>query len=119
MLDRRTFLRLSLAGLASAAVPDAFAAAQKRSPNSAAPTPSRSASHRPLGVQLYTLRQDLDRNLPALLKSLSKIGYKEVELFGPLYNRPAAELRKMLADDGLTAPSGHFEYDSLESKLDY
>jgi sugar phosphate isomerase/epimerase len=117
MLNRRAFLQLSLAGLASVAVPDAFGATQKHRAKSTVAT--NAIKHRPLGLQIYTLRDDLDKNLPSILKALNTIGYKEVELFPALYNRPAAELRKMLADNGLSAPSGHFDYDMLESKLDY
>lgn len=119
MLNRRIFLQLSLAGLASTAVPDAFAGQKKPAAKGVPKPTSTTVKHRPLGLQLYTLRDNIDKNLPSILNAVSKIGYKEVELFGPLYDLPAAELRKMLADNGLTAPSGHFGYETLEEKLDY
>jgi len=73
----------------------------------------------PLGVQLYTVREQAAIDLPGTLAALAQIGYKEVEVYWDVFNRPAKELRVMIADHGLTVPSGHFNYDGLESKIDY
>jgi sugar phosphate isomerase/epimerase len=102
MLNRREFLQLSIAaasGLAAARL----LASERRS----------------LGVQLYTVRQEAERDLPAVLGAIRKIGYTEVETYWDIYGHPAAELRRMINDHGLNAPSGHFNYDGLESKIDY
>ena len=102
MFNRRGFLRLSIAaagGLAGARL----LAAERRS----------------LGAQLYTVRQDAARDLPAVLEAVRKIGYTEVETYWDIYGRPPAELRRMINDHGLTAPSGHFDYGGLDSKIDY
>lgn len=77
------------------------------------------AAHRPLGVQLYTVREQSERDLPAVLQAIHKIGYQEVETYWNVYTHPAAELRRMIADYGLRVPSGHFDYAGLESKIDY
>jgi len=76
-------------------------------------------NRRAIGVQLYTVRKEAERDLPAVLKEIHRIGYKEVETYWDVYNHPAAELRRMIEDHGLRAPSGHFNYDGLEQKLDY
>ena len=47
------------------------------------------------------------------------IGYNEVETYWNVYTHPAKKLRSMIVDNGLSVPSGHFDYDGLESKLDY
>ena len=102
MFNRRGFLRLSIAaagGLAGARL----LAAERRS----------------LGAQLYTVRQDAARDLPAVLEAVRKIGYTEVETYWDIYGHPPAELRRMINDHGLTAPSGHFDYGGLDSKIDY
>jgi sugar phosphate isomerase/epimerase len=65
------------------------------------------------------VREEAERDLPAVLRAIRRIGYEEVELYGSLYSRPAAELRRMLADHGLRAPSGHLDYEGLENKLGY
>ncbi len=73
----------------------------------------------PLGVQLYTVRDLAKTDLAGVLASISAIGYKEVETYWDVYNRPAKELRAMIADHGLSVPSGHFDYEGLEAKIDY
>ncbi len=74
---------------------------------------------RTLGVQLYTVRDQAARDLPSVLERIRKIGYQEVETYWDIYGHPAVELHRMIADHGLRAPSGHFDYAGLESKIDY
>lgn len=105
MLTRRDFLQLSAAGVSALALP--------RLSNAAAIRPV------PLGVQLYTVRTEAEADLPKVLAQIRQIGYREVELYWNVYTHPAAQLRRMLSDAGLRAPSGHFNYDGLAGKLDY
>ena len=77
------------------------------------------AAHRPLGVQLYTVRDQAARDLPSVLERIRKIGYQEVETYWDVYGHPAVELRRMISDHGLRVPSGHFDYAGLESKIEY
>src|SRR4051812_2695499 len=76
------------------------------------------ATPRAIGLQMYTVREQAEQNLPAVLQAISKIGYQEVELYWTLYSHPAPELRRMLADHGLRPPSGHVDYKGFESKLE-
>jgi sugar phosphate isomerase/epimerase len=103
MYGRREFLKLSIAA-ASGLAANKFAGA---------------AAHRPLGAQLYTVRNEAERDLPAVLEAIHKIGYEEVETYWNIYTHPAAKLRRMIADHGLRVPSGHFDYAGLESKIEY
>jgi sugar phosphate isomerase/epimerase len=103
MWTRREFGKLSAGLLAATATSKLFAANAKR----------------PLGVQLYTIRDQAEKDLPNVLKAIHDIGYQEVEPYWNIYNHPAKELKQMLADHGLTAPSGHFDLDGLSSKFDY
>jgi sugar phosphate isomerase/epimerase len=99
---RREFITLSATALASAAL---FA--------------QQSKTRQPIGLQLYTVRQQAESDLPKTLAGVRAAGYDEVELYWNVYSHPAAELKRMLHDAGLRAPSGHFDYDGLESKLDF
>ncbi len=110
-MQRRDFLKW--AGVA-AATADTLAAQAVR-----ARAQARKVFTGPLGVQLYTVRDLAKTDLAGVLASISAIGYKEVETYWDVYNRPAKELRAMIADHGLSVPSGHFNYDGLESKIDY
>jgi len=60
----------------------------------------------PIGLQLYSVRQDCARDLPGTLTAVAKMGYVGVEFAG-YYNRSAAELRKMLDDLGLNCCGTH------------
>ncbi|HLX85830.1 MAG TPA: sugar phosphate isomerase/epimerase [Terriglobales bacterium] len=102
MLSRREFLEFSLTAAAGLSATRLLA-----------------AERRPVGVQLYTVRQDAARDLPAVLTAIRQIGYSEVETYWDIYNHPAADLRRMIADHGLSVPSGHFDYQGLESKIEY
>ena len=104
MHTRREFLTGALAGLtASAVTPLAFAA------NSAPP----------LGVQLYTVRQQAQTELAGVLAAIRKIGYTTVETYAAQYKISAADLRKAIVDADLKVPSGHFGYDGFSSRYDY
>lgn len=58
-----------------------------------------------LGLQLYTLRSVMD-DPASTLATVAALGYREVELAG-LYGLSPAELRRLLDDSGLRAPSSH------------
>jgi sugar phosphate isomerase/epimerase len=71
----------------------------------------------PVGLQLYSLREQCRKDLPGMLAAVSGIGYKAVEFAG-YHGRTAKELRKLLDDNGLVACGTHTPYDSvLEDKL--
>ncbi len=71
----------------------------------------------PVGLQLYSLRNECQKDLPAMLAAVSKIGYRGVEFAG-YHGRSAKELRQMLDDNGLVACGTHTPYESvLEAKL--
>ena len=95
MINRRTFLRNGAAGLGALAV------AQSSGGLFANPY------GKPVGLQLYTLRDELQKDMLGTLKAVAAIGIKEVELYD-LYGKSAPEFARILKDDGLTAPSGHY-----------
>jgi sugar phosphate isomerase/epimerase len=102
MVNRREFLAGSAAVLGCMAV-DGFASPKPRS----------------LGVQLYTVRDEAEKDLPKVLQAIHAIGYSEVETYWDVYTHPPPQLKKMIADHGLQVHSGHFNYEGLEQKLDY
>jgi sugar phosphate isomerase/epimerase len=67
-----------------------------------------------IGIQLYTLRQAASADLAGTLARLAKIGYKELEFAG-YYNHPATEVRALLDQNGLTAPSAHVGLNLIEN----
>ena len=60
----------------------------------------------PIGLELYTVRNQLEKDFDGTIKKVAAIGYKEVELYAFL-KKPAAEIRRTLADNGLVCPVAH------------
>ncbi|HEY0941386.1 MAG TPA: sugar phosphate isomerase/epimerase [Steroidobacter sp.] len=71
---------------------------------------------RPIGLQLYTVREAAGRDLLGTLQQLQTIGYREVETAG-FYGKSGKELRKILADHGMTAPSAHSSMSELQKGM--
>jgi sugar phosphate isomerase/epimerase len=69
----------------------------------------------PLGVQLYSVRDQCKMDLPGTIAQVSKIGYKGVEFAG-YYDRSAKELRKMLDANGLVACGTHTPFETIQPK---
>ncbi|MGA7412105.1 MAG: sugar phosphate isomerase/epimerase [Bryobacteraceae bacterium] len=62
--------------------------------------------NQPIGLQLYTVGEELGKDFNGTLKQIAAIGYKQVEL-AQTFNKSAAELRTAFADVGLTCSSAH------------
>lgn len=75
------------------------------------------APHRKIkrvGLQLYTVRDLMKADLPGTLAKVAAIGYKEVEFAG-YFGRTPAQIRELLRRDGLTSPSTHLPFESLDT----
>lgn len=103
-LDRRAFLGLAGAvalsrksGWLKGFVPDRFAKLGK------------------IGIQLYTVRDALAKNVEGTLARLAEMGFKEVEFAG--YPEGTAQsLRKILDRYGLQAPSSHVDFQKVRAE---
>lgn len=56
-------------------------------------------------IQLYTLRNALQEDLPGTVRKVAEIGFTQVEPYN--FVATATELGAALQENGLTAPSGH------------
>jgi|SRR5690606_1563699 len=73
-----------------------------------------------IGIQLYTLREQLKGGVKDVISKVAQAGYKEVETYG--YSRkdkfwglePKA-FAELLKANGLTSPSGHYGFDEFLS----
>ena len=66
----------------------------------------------PIGLQLYSVRRDCEKDLPGVLRAVAKMGYQGVEFAG-YYGRNARELRKLLDDNGLKCCGTHTGLNTL------
>lgn len=97
-LTRREFLAAGVAAAAIGRIPPV-------------PIPDGIAN---VGIQLYTVRSLLPKDLDGTLAALRKIGYREVELAG-LHNRTATQFKAALDKADLSAPSAHYTLTELRT----
>lgn len=99
MLTRRRFLGKAVGGVAAG-----VAGAGRNSWGA-----GRLAWTKPIGLELYTVRQMFAEDPAQTLKDVSAAGYREVEVAGFLPPHvPAETLQGYLKAAGLAAPSGYF-----------
>lgn len=67
---------------------------------------ARGARLEKIGIQLYTVRDQMKENFEGTLARVAQIGYREVEFAG-YFNRPPADVRAILDRNGLAAPAVH------------
>ncbi len=112
-LSRRRFLALS------GVVPAALLVAQSGSrllaaePATPAPTPVKRL---PIGLELYSVREALAKDLPGTLGEVAKIGYEAVEFYAPYFAWTvpyAKEVRSRMDDLGLRCYSTHNHLESF------
>ncbi len=70
----------------------------------------------PVAVQMYTLREESEKDFIGTLKKVSDIGYQGVEFAG-YYDMSAKDLKKVMDDLGLMAASSHIPLDKLMEDL--
>lgn len=67
---------------------------------------------RSIGIQLYTLRNELAKDAKGTIRKVAELGYKEVENFGyangRFFGMDPKNYGSYLIDLGLSAPSGHY-----------
>jgi sugar phosphate isomerase/epimerase len=93
-VNRRAFLQRTAAGLATLGLPGPAGGV------------FRFAGLDRIGVQLYTVRDAVERDLEGTLARVAAIGYQEVEFAG-YAGRAAAHVRDAVRRAGLSAPSAH------------
>ena len=71
----------------------------------------------PIGLQLYSLRNDFPKDVPGTLKRVKEMGFTNVELAGT-YNLSPEQFRAELDKAGLKARSMHASFESLRDKPD-
>jgi len=109
LVSRRGFIAKSVAAAAVlASSVDGASQDQKKKQR----TKKRSRRRFPIGLQLYSVREDCKRDLPGTIAAVAKMGYKGVEFAG-YYDRTAGQLRKMLDDNGLVCCGTHTGLDTL------
>ncbi|MFV7235613.1 sugar phosphate isomerase/epimerase family protein [Flavobacterium sp. ZB4R12] len=100
MIKRRDFLINSGLALGALVIAPSFAFTTKK---------------RPIGIQLWTLRDTLPKDVKGVLAQVGKVGFNEVETFGyspknGFFGTSVKDFKSMLCDNGLKATSNHFDF---------
>jgi sugar phosphate isomerase/epimerase len=67
-----------------------------------------------VGLQLYTLRNEMGKDFEGTLDKVSAIGYREVEFAG-YFGRTPQQVKAALSHSGLSAPSSHVSLQAMRS----
>lgn len=103
-MNRRHFIRTTAAGTLALSQTGTLLALE-----------ADNAYRKNIGIQLYTLRNQLAKDAAGTLKKVAEAGYKQVELYG----FPKADAMIAGAKDaGLAIHSSHFEWDSVVNPKD-
>ena len=87
----------------------------------------------PVGFQSWTIKDQLSKDFPGTLKSMSAQGYKLIEMcspkgyatigFGAFVDMKPADMRKIINDAGLNCPSCHFGsaelFDDVDGRIEW
>src|SRR6266516_3918708 len=98
-LSRRSFLAIS------AALPWAFSA--------------RALASIRLGLELYSVRNELKQNLEATVRAVAQMGYQGVEFYAPYFDwseNQTKQMRKLLDDLGIRCFSTHNDSSSMNAE---
>jgi sugar phosphate isomerase/epimerase len=120
MINRRQFIGKSALGIGSAVL------ATQIPMNLLAATSSK-ALKKPLGFQVWTIKDQLIKDFAGTLKMMAGLGYQSVEMcsppgyessgFGPLMSMKGKEMRKIVEDSGLILQSTHYGFGELCNNL--
>jgi sugar phosphate isomerase/epimerase len=69
-----------------------------------------------IGLQLYTVRRELEKDFEGTLAKVAALGFSEVEFAG-YFNRTPQQVKSVLAKNNLAAPSVHILAAGLRSNL--
>ena len=100
MIKRRDFLINSGLALGAIAIAPSFAFSLKK---------------KAIGIQLWTLRDTLPKDVKGVLEQVGKVGFNEVETFGfsptkGFFGTSVKEFKAILSENGLKATSNHFDF---------
>ena len=69
----------------------------------------------PVGIQPYTVRNELEKDFSATLHQLAAMGYQAVETGEPFYGQTPDAVRRALQSSGMVSRSGFYPYSDDDS----
>ena len=126
MLNRRQFIGKSVLGIGTALLASQI-------PMNLVASIGSKALKKPLGFQVWTVKDQLIKDFSGTLKMMADLGYQSVEMcsppgyessgFGPLMKLKASEMKKIVNDAGLVLESTHYGMgelrDNMNERIDF
>ena len=82
-----------------------------------------STYHVPVGLELYSVRDELEKNPQGTVRAVAKMGYQCVEFYGPYYEwteAAAKDMRKLMDDLKIQCYSTHNDESNFtDAKIDH
>ena len=72
----------------------------------------------PVGVQLYSVRTDLEADFYGTLKKISEMGIVGVEFYGEYYGNSVVQVKRWCTELGLVPFSNHVPFDQMINDID-
>ena len=75
-----------------------------------------------MGLQLFSIRDAIAKDVQGTLKTVAKLGYQDLEIYGyegdtmKYYGLKAVDFKSLLDDLGLTTTSGHYSFSQYLNK---
>jgi sugar phosphate isomerase/epimerase len=111
MKTRRIFIKTAGVAAAGIALIPGCAPSAKKEVTTATAAAAEEAVQKDIGLQLYTLRNQINEDLEATIKTVAEIGYNQVELFGyndgQYFGLSAEDFYRLLIKYGLSPISSH------------
>lgn len=120
MMNRRQFFGRSAMGIGGAMLASQI-------PMNLLASTGLKALNKPLGFQVWTVKDQLIKDFPGTLKMMADMGYQSVEMcsppgyessgFGPLMSMSGGEMKRIVEDSGLKLESTHYGMGELRDHL--
>ena len=72
----------------------------------------------PVGVQLYSVRTELEKDFYGTLKAIRDMGYAGVEFYGEYYGNSAVQVKRWCTELGLIPFSNHVPFQEMIDNID-
>ena len=72
----------------------------------------------PVGIQLYSVRTDLEKDFYGTLKKIAEMGYMGVEFYGEYYGNSVLQVKKWCTELGLIPFSNHIPFQAMIDDID-
>ena len=103
-----------------------FLAMAAAAPFAASALPALQVKRVPVGIELYSVRDELTKDLMGTVTAIGKMGYQVVEFYAPYFNwtqATAKDVRKLMDDLGVACHSTHnngpsFTADGLQKAIE-